>query len=170
MGPRPKNENKHSSSDKIGRLHRPLRRKKEKRTRSSTKEKHIALPTHDSQTRDISRTTTMPRATHKGITSATLGQWLVSLLCLHQYKWWLLNHWANKEITPEKQGLNRKGPNLTLSQWHTQSYIPSWSNSDRWSQWTYLQCSPRTPGGTTKMPAVITILIIEGTQRRIALH
>ena len=84
--------------------------------RSPTKEKQITDPTHDSQTRAISRTTNMPGVTHKGITNPTLGQWLVSLLCLRQYRWWLLNHWASKEIMLEEQCLNKKDPNSILSQ------------------------------------------------------
>ena len=81
-----------------------------------TKERHITPLTHDSQTRAIKHTTNMPEATHKGITSPTLGQWLVSLLCLHLFIKGLLNHRANKEIMLEEQGLNRKGPSLTPSQ------------------------------------------------------
>ena len=84
--------------------------------RSLTKEKHITHPTHGSQTSVINRTTNMPGATHKGITSPTLGQWLVSLLCLHQLIEELLNHRASKEIMLEEQGLNKKGPSLTPSQ------------------------------------------------------
>ena len=34
----------------------------------------------------------------------------------HQYRWWLLNQRANKEIMLKEQGLSKKGPNLTLSQ------------------------------------------------------
>ena len=84
--------------------------------RSPTKEKHTTLPIHDSQIGVISHTTSTPKGTHKGITSPTLGQWLVSLLCLHLLMEGLLNHQANKEITLEERGRNRKGPNLTLSQ------------------------------------------------------
>ena len=53
--------------------------------RSPIKEKHKTRPTRDSQARTINRTTNTSVATHKGITSPTLGQWLVSLLCPHQY-------------------------------------------------------------------------------------
>ena len=83
---------------------------------SPTKEKHITRPIHDSQTRAINRTTNMPKATHKGITSPTLGKCLVSLLCLHQLMEILLNHRANKKIMLEGQDLNKRELNLTLSQ------------------------------------------------------
>ena len=84
--------------------------------RSPTKEKPTTLPTHDNQIEVISHTTNTPGGTPKGIISPTLGQWLVSLLCLHLLMEGLLNHWANKEIMLEEQGLNRKGPSLTPSQ------------------------------------------------------
>ena len=84
--------------------------------RFPTKEKHTTLFTHDSQIGVISHTTNTPRETHKGITSPTLGQWLISPLCLHLLMEEILNHWANEKIMLEEQGLNRKGPNLTLSQ------------------------------------------------------
>ena len=62
------------------------KRKREKHMRSSTKKKHTTLLTHDNQIRVISHTTNTPREIHKGTTNPTLGQWLVSLLCPHQYK------------------------------------------------------------------------------------
>ena len=52
-------------------------------------------------------------ATHKGMTSPTLGQWLVSLLCLHQPTRESLNHWASKEIMPKEQGLSKRGLSST---------------------------------------------------------
>ena len=63
-----------------------------------TKEKHITLLTHNNQTRAISHTTNILGVAHKGITSPTLGQWLVSLLCLHQLMKESLNNRASKEI------------------------------------------------------------------------
>ena len=81
-----------------------------------TKKKHIIPLTHDSQTGAFSHTINMPGATHKGIIRPTLGQWLVSLLCLHLLMEGLLNHRVSKEIILEEQGLNRKGPSLTLFQ------------------------------------------------------
>ena len=140
-------------------------------TRNKSYQRKAYNPSYSRQPdRVISHTTNMPRAIHKGITNPTLGQWLVSLLYLHQLIEGLLNHRANKEIMLERQDLNKIGPSSTPFLWHTQNYIPSWSNSVRWSQWTYLQCSPCTPNNTTKTPAVITIPVIEGTQRKIALH
>ena len=66
-----------------------------------TKEKHITLSTHDKQTGVISHTINMLGAAHKGIINPTLGQWLVSLLCLHQLTGESLNHRAHKEIMLE---------------------------------------------------------------------
>ena len=81
-----------------------------------TKEKHTTRPIHDSQIGVISHITNMPGATCKGTTSPTLGQWLVFLLYLHLLMEEILNHRANKKIMLEEQGLNKKGPNSTLSQ------------------------------------------------------
>ena len=78
------------------------KREKERRMRSPIKEKHTTRPTRDSQARAINRTINTPGATHRGIISPTLGQWLVSLLCPHQYRWWLLNQRANMEIMLEE--------------------------------------------------------------------
>ena len=58
-------------------------------------------------------------AAHKGITSPTLGQWLISLLCLHQLMEGLLNRQVSHVITAkiiEGQDLNKIGPSLTLFQ------------------------------------------------------
>ena len=84
--------------------------------RSPTKEKHTTLLTHDNQIGVTSRITNTPGETHKGTTSPILGQWLVYPLCLHLLMEEILNHQANKKTMPEEQGLNRKGPNLTISQ------------------------------------------------------
>ena len=84
--------------------------------RSPTKEKHTTLLIHDNQIGVISHTTNIQGETHKGITSPILGQWLVSSLYLHPLMEEILNCRANEKIMPEEQGLNRKGPNLTLSQ------------------------------------------------------
>ena len=84
--------------------------------RSFTKEKHTILLTHDNQIGVTSRIINTPGETHKETTSLTLGQWLVSPLCLHLFMEEILNHRANEKIMPEEQGLNKKGPNLTLSQ------------------------------------------------------
>ena len=89
-------------------------KKKEGKTHAvSYQEKAITHFTHDSQTGAISHTTNMQKAVHKGITSPTLGQWLVFLLCLHQLKGESLNHRASKKIMLEGQGLSRRGPSLT---------------------------------------------------------
>ena len=82
--------------------------------RSHTKEKHTTLPIYDSQIGVISHTTNTPGGTHKGITSPTLGQWLISLLCLRLLMGGFLNHQANKEIMLEEQGLNKKGPTRVI--------------------------------------------------------
>ena len=84
--------------------------------RSLTKGKHTTLLIHDNQTGVISHTTHIQGETHKGITSPTSGQWLISPLYLHLLMEEILNHRANKKIMPEEQGLNKKGLNLTLSQ------------------------------------------------------
>ena len=60
-----------------------LKKKRERHTWCLTKEKCITLFTHDRWTGAINRTTNMTAAAHKGITNPTLGQWLVSLFCLH---------------------------------------------------------------------------------------
>ena len=81
------------SGVKLGKIERTEAKKltsKKKKGETHTvsyQKKHITLLTRDSQTRAIYRTTNMPGVTHKGITSPMLGQWLVSLLCLHQYRW-----------------------------------------------------------------------------------
>ena len=84
--------------------------------RSPTKENHTTLLIHDNQIGVISHTTNIQGETHKGITSPTLGQWLVSPLYLHPLMEEILNRRTNEKIMPEEQGLNRKGPNLILSQ------------------------------------------------------
>ena len=93
------------------------------------KERRIILHIHESQIEVISHITNMSGATHKGTTSPTLDQWLVSLLYLHLLMEEIFNHQANKEIMLEEQGINKKGPSLTPFWWYTQSYTPSWSNS-----------------------------------------
>ena len=130
-----------------------------------TKEKHITLSTHDKQTGVISHTINMLGAAHKGIINPTLGQWLISLLCLHQLMKGPFNHGANKEIMLKGQDLNKIGSSSNPFLWHTQNCIPSWFNSVRLSQCTYIQCSHRTPDGTTKTSTVITIPIIEALNR-----
>ena len=94
----------------------PPKKNKKKHMRSPTKEKHTTLLTHDNQIGVISRITKTPGETHKGTTSPTLGQWLACPLYLHLLMEKILNQQANKEIMPEEQGLNKKGPNLTLFQ------------------------------------------------------
>ena len=107
-------------------VNKPTSKKKEGETHVVSYQGKVYNPsTHDSQTEAINHTTNMSGEAHKGITSLTLGQWLVSLLCLHQPTRESLNHQANKEIILEEQGLSKRGPSLTLSQWYTQSYIPS---------------------------------------------
>ena len=84
--------------------------------RSPTKEKHTTLLIHDNQIEVISHTTNIQGETHKGITSPTFCQWLVSPLYLYPVMEEILNRRANEKIMPEEQCLNRKGPNSTLSQ------------------------------------------------------
>ena len=84
--------------------------------RSLTKGKHTTLLIHDNQTGVISHKTHIQGETHKGITSPTSGQWLVSPLYLHPLMEEILNRRANERTMPEEQGLNRKGPNSILSQ------------------------------------------------------
>ena len=84
--------------------------------RCLAKEKHIILPIHNSQAGVISLTTNMSGAAYKGITSPTLGQWLVSLLCLHQLMEGLLNRQVSRVIMMkiiDGQDLNKIGPSLT---------------------------------------------------------
>ena len=83
---------------------------------SSTKEKHTTFLIHDNQIGVISHTTNIQRETHKRIISPTLGQWLVSPLYLHLLMEEILNHRAKERTMPKEKGLNRKGPNSTLSQ------------------------------------------------------
>ena len=83
---------------------------------SPTKKKHTTLLTQDNQIGIISHTTNTLGETHKETTSQTLGQWLVSPLCLHLLMEEIINRRANERTMPEEQGLNRKGPNSILSQ------------------------------------------------------
>ena len=78
---------------------KPTPKKKEGETHTVFYQEKAYNPSYSRQLdRVISHTTNMFGAAHKGITSPTLGQWLVSLFCLHQLTGESFNHRVSKKI------------------------------------------------------------------------
>ena len=105
----------------------------------------------------------MSGATYKGITSPTLGQWLIFLLCLHQ----LTDQQGNNAKRARPQQERAKFDLIPMT--YTELY-PKLVQLGSLVPIDIPPMQPPYPDGTIKMLDVITILVIEGTQRKIALH